>query len=603
MTFEQALSRFKNVKMTGNNSAMARCPAHEDKNPSLSICEKDGKILLKDFAGCRTEDILAKARLTFADLDLSLNGGSKPAKAGKPKVVATYDYQDDAGELLFQVVRFEPKGFKQRRPDGRGGWIWDTDGVGKVLFHLPQLRKSTADTIFICEGEKDTLTCERLGLTATCNPGGGAGKWAKEYSECLRGKHVVIIADNDETGRKHTQQVATALYLIADSVKVIQMPGNAKDLTEAVEKWRGTFDAKMLQLLASDAPIFSPDEATANDWQALFHSPEECLTAPDVSFDIHGFLQNGGMTFIGGLSGHAKTWLMLSIAKALLAGKGTKLWGIFPVEETAVRVLYLIPEAGLSSFMYRARRMGLPPAIRERRLLVRTLSKGPPPDLDGPLMLAAAKDSHVILDTAARFASGEENSASDNARGLAADIFALLAAGARTVICAHHSPKTFLKESVMSLEGLLRGTGDIGAMATTVWGVKQLDEPQNIVYLECVKARDFAHCEPFQLRGRPSIDETSDFELHRRPGESGNLEEEQPPRNQANNKKSGGKDDRIAYVAAWLSEDPNLPLQEIIEKFGCMRLKIDKSTASRYRALATKNLGADWRLQGVADGH
>ncbi len=250
---------------------------------------------------------------------------------------------------------------------------------------------------------------------------------------------------------------------------------------------------------------------TDTQFLELFHTPEECENVPDISFAIEGFLQNEGMTFVGGLSGHAKTWIALSVIKSLLIGKGTKLWNLFQVNETAERVVYLIPEVGLASFMSRARRMRLLPFIRERRLLVRTLSKGPAPKLDDPLILAAVKDAHVVLDTAVRFSEGEINSASDNAKGLAADIFALITAGARTVICAHHSPKAFEKQNVMSLQAILGcGTGDIGAMASTVWGTKQLDEPQNIVYLECVKARDFTH-----LRTIPASRQTSNRRVWR----------------------------------------------------------------------------------------
>lgn len=62
---------------------------------------------------------------------------------------------------------------------------------------------------------------------------------------------------------------------------------------------------------------------------------------------------------IGALAGHGKTFILLSIAKALLTGKGTKLWNIFDVEESAVRVLYLIPESTLAPFKHRLKLFGL----------------------------------------------------------------------------------------------------------------------------------------------------------------------------------------------------------------------------------------------------
>jgi 5S rRNA maturation endonuclease (ribonuclease M5) len=575
LTFEQVIERFQARRV--GTEYMAKCPTHEDGTASLSIKQEDGKILLLCRAGCDTKDVLGAMGMTFADLfPNGAKANPSPNGQAAPRIVATYDYTDEAGNILFQAVRYDPKKFKQRRSDGKGGWIWNLDGVRLVPYNLPEVLK--ASSVLVVEGEKDVETARGMGLVATTNPM-GALKWKDEYSEFLRGKHVTVIPDSDEPGRKHAEQVARSLVGKAASIAICHLPDRTgKDISD----WK--LSANSLIELIKAAPAWKPETAEME----LFHTPEECENVPDITFSIAGFLQDDGMTFIGGLSGHAKTWIALSIVKALLLGEGTKLWGLFPVSQTAARVIYLIPEVGLSSFMSRARRMGLLPFIRERRLLIRTLSKGPAPDLEDPRLLAAVKDAHVILDTAARFADGEENSASDNARGLAADIFGLLAAGARSIICAHHSPKSFLKENTMSLEGILRGTGDIGAMATTVWGVKQLDEPQNIVYIECVKARDFTHCQPFQIRGRPCIDDSGDFELHRSPGESGNLADEQPA--PANESKQREKDDRLAMVRAWLAANPNETAQEQVEKFAALGITVKLDTVQKYRRLVRKGL-------------
>lgn len=579
MTFEEILNRFEKVQRNGAGWK-ALCPAHADKNPSLSITEGDEKTLLKCFAGCTTEAVLQAKGLTMGDLFTSQNGktGTRTSSSLGP-VVEEYLYTDEASTPLFKVVRHrDPKTFRQHKSDGQGGWISGEGcmkGVRLVLYCLPALKN--AEHVLVVEGEKDVATAWSLGFTATTNAG-GAGKWRDEYSECLRGKNITIIPDSDEPGRKHAEQVAKSLAGKAASIAILNLPEPLKDLSE----WPLSRES-LLELIKA-APPWTPEASEAT----LFHTPEECENVPDISFAIGGFLQNDGMTFIGGLSGHGKTWLALSVVKALLTGE--KLWGLFPVSERATRVIYLIPEVGLSSFMSRVRRMGLLPFIKDRRLLIRTLSKGPAPDLDDPRMLSAVKDAHVVLDTAARFADGEENSASDNARGLAADIFGLLAAGARSVLCAHHSPKAFLKETTMSLEGILRGTGDIGAMATTVWGVKQLDEPENIVYLECVKARDFTHCQPFQLRGRPCIDDGGDFVLHRAPGESGLLADEQRALNPGNDSRKNEKDDRRAMVRAWDLETPGTPSTEIVEKFRALGMDVAASSVRRYRAEIAKEL-------------
>ena len=225
---ESVLSRLQGVRRNGHGWT-ARCPAHEDRNPSLSIHERDGKILLHCHAGCAVEAICAAASIGIRELFPDTPG---------PRISATYDYRDVNGELLFQVVRYEPKDFRQRRPDGKSGWSWNLNGTRRILYRLPEVLKE--ESLLVCEGEKDCETARKLGIIATCNSG-GAGKWREEYSECLRGKKITIIADADKPGRKHAQQVAQSLYEKAESVKVLDFPA-AKDLTEWVERG-GTRDA------------------------------------------------------------------------------------------------------------------------------------------------------------------------------------------------------------------------------------------------------------------------------------------------------------------------------------------------------------------------
>jgi len=166
------LSLLKGVKQEGNQWK-ALCPSHNDHEPSLSVKEADGKILIYCHAGCAVSDIVASLGFTMADLNL--NGyESKPGS----KIVAQYDYTDEAGELLYQVVRYDPKDFRQRKPDGAGGWVWNLKGIKPVLYRLPEVLKAVREgrTVYICEGEKDVDALRALGLTATTNSG-GAEKW------------------------------------------------------------------------------------------------------------------------------------------------------------------------------------------------------------------------------------------------------------------------------------------------------------------------------------------------------------------------------------------------------------------------------------------
>lgn len=69
MTIEALISRLERVKRTGHGRYIARCPAHDDHGPSLSIRElDDGRILLHCFADCDVQSVLSAINLNFRDL-------------------------------------------------------------------------------------------------------------------------------------------------------------------------------------------------------------------------------------------------------------------------------------------------------------------------------------------------------------------------------------------------------------------------------------------------------------------------------------------------------------------------------------------------------
>ena len=114
----------------------------------------DGRLLVHCHAGCKPTDIVAAIGLTMRDLmpDRAPGDNHKPRR----RIVATYDYRDADGTLLFQSVRLEPKDFRQRRPDGNGGWAWNLKDVRRVLYRLPALSAADpSEPAFIVEGEKD----------------------------------------------------------------------------------------------------------------------------------------------------------------------------------------------------------------------------------------------------------------------------------------------------------------------------------------------------------------------------------------------------------------------------------------------------------------
>ncbi len=211
----EALPRFRQVRP---DAFVARCPVHEDDSPSLSwTIGEDGRVLILCRAGCATEAIVHTLGTKLADLFVPL--GDRPAVPPIPRrIVATYDYTDEAGTLLYQSVRYEPKDFRQRAADGS----WSLNGTRRVLYRLPALVTDPKAPVAFVEGEKDVDRLAREGFLATTSPM-GAGNWRPEYAEELRGRTVYLIPDNDEPGRAHAADVARSLA--GEDVRTVDLPG------------------------------------------------------------------------------------------------------------------------------------------------------------------------------------------------------------------------------------------------------------------------------------------------------------------------------------------------------------------------------------------
>lgn len=257
MNITEFLSLLKGVKPCGDGW-QAYCPSHDDQRQSLHVSEgEDGRILAYCHAGCSVNDICRALGIDLEDLfpqKLKVHAG------GKSPVIATYDYRDTNGKLLFQVCRTADKRFFQRRPDGKGGWLNGLGGIQPVLYRLPEVLQAVerGETVFIPEGEKDCDNLTRIGLTATTSPM-GAGKWRDHYSEHLKGANVVILPDNDEPGRKHAQQVAQSLHGKAKSIKILELPGLPPK--GDVSDWLAAGGTKEeLLRLAQEAPEWEPSK-------------------------------------------------------------------------------------------------------------------------------------------------------------------------------------------------------------------------------------------------------------------------------------------------------------------------------------------------------
>ena len=271
-------------------------------------------------------DLLRREGIADAHAWLREKGFAAGAGHGNKqrKIVATYDYADETGALLFQVVRYDhPKTFKQRRPDGRGGWVWNVKDVRQVPYRLPELLEAIAldHPVFVVEGEKDVEALARYGIAATTNAG-GAGKWKTDFAEHFAGADVVVIPDNDDTGRNHANDVARSLAGIAARVRRLELPG-LPDKGD-VSDWFGAGGAvEVFNALADAAPDWT-DAGTQGDGAAparIDLARYDSEPIPAREWGVPERFPRRNVCLLSGEGGRGKSIILLPLAAAHVLGK------------------------------------------------------------------------------------------------------------------------------------------------------------------------------------------------------------------------------------------------------------------------------------------
>ena len=392
-----------NPRRRGDGKLIAKCPAHDDGKPSLSVGRGTTRdVVVKCFAHCTADDVMDALGLRWSDL----SGDRQGQGLGEP--VATYDYVDVDGTLLYQVLRFVPKTFRQRRPDGAGGWTWKVGDVKRVPYHLPQLLAAVAEgrTVHVVEGEKDVHAIEAVGGVATCNAG-GAGKFTEDMAQHLAGADVVIVADDDNPGREHAAQVAWMATSAGASSVAIVGPASGKDAADHLTAGHGLGDFVALDIEAATPPKH-PLERWTIDWPSFWAADED--EADRWLLEPLFARGRGHAVYAGAKTG--KSYVILAACAALATGRE---FLDKPAGDPKV-VLYLDYEMTLED-------------VRER---LEEFDYGPEDDLsnlhyvhlpaidgldteEGGLALVATAIAIgadlVVIDTTGRAVEGEENSA------------------------------------------------------------------------------------------------------------------------------------------------------------------------------------------------
>jgi RecA-family ATPase len=294
-----------------NGELLCAGPGHSPKDRSLSI-KLDGNapdgFIVHSFAGddaivCR-DYVRGKAglepftpnsgngrqRASEAAIERALMAAVAMSNADKPKarVVAKYNYTDADAILLYQVVRLEPKsaGFRQRRPDGNGDWIWNLNDVPRVPYLWPELLKFPDATVFVCEGEKDSDRVASLGHCATTV---ASGKWTEDCARALTGRDIIILQDKDdkhggEPGRTKALNAAAALHGVAKTIRIVLLPDLGGDIND-VSDWldQDLRRAERLVDVCFDVPIWTPAQPAPELTPPVSPPPASSIAPPSPS--------------------------------------------------------------------------------------------------------------------------------------------------------------------------------------------------------------------------------------------------------------------------------------------------------------------------------
>lgn len=305
-----------------------------DTTPSLYLDRKRQRIrcMAQGCFGDQGQDVIGLVQ-TIEGLDFKtalhklaqqtgLNGHStQPAQPSR--IVANYDYQDEDGHLLYQVVRTAPgrngrrKDFRIRQPDGKNGWLWNVQEVRLVPYRLPELIASTGPVIVV-EGEACAEALHTLGLVATTNPM-GAGKWPDDFGPHLAGREVIIWPDKDTAGYRHAEQVAQSLQGHATSIAMIAPPKSLPDRGDVVDGIKNNaWDRNAVQAIVDQAHPWIPNQAgdlvdkdapTEDEEDAPPRESQAVRLVHLILPDLELFHDPHGTPFVRvWLQGHGESW-------------------------------------------------------------------------------------------------------------------------------------------------------------------------------------------------------------------------------------------------------------------------------------------------------
>jgi hypothetical protein len=347
---------------------------------------------------------------------------------GRGQIVATYDYVNEDGELLYQAVRYDPKDFRQRAPRPDGSWNWSIKGVRRVLYRLTEVMQAvaTGQTIYVCEGEKDVEAARALGLVATCNAMGadnGTGnKWLPEFGNVFAGADVVVVPDQDEPGQRHAAWVVQTLKGKARNIGLLNV-AKGKDLADWIDSGASVSDIEGAIVDAIEVEVPPPKAEPVDAPQQrepLFLSVGELVdNLQPIQWLIEDYIETDSLSLVYGAPGGGKSFVTVDMACCIATGTT---WHGRPVKQGAV--FYIAGEGhnGLARrFAAWSRHKGVTlkgaPLFKSRRA-VSIFNESAAKELHDEITVMVEQTgvipALVVVDTVARnFGDGDENSTAD----------------------------------------------------------------------------------------------------------------------------------------------------------------------------------------------
>ena len=341
-TAKEIASHLEKARPNSDGSFTARCPAHNDRTPSLSISDgEDNVVLWHCHAGC-SQDAVYEAMLRVGAVKqhkVSEYSGdiAFPPDYPNPR---QHIYRDQNGTPVFVVDRLpDPDGGKTFRQHGLDSHnSHNMDGVTRLPYQLHHWHSH--ESIIVVEGEQGVEALNRAGYPATCTPG-GAGNWQQELKEHFAGKHVILIPDNDDPGRKHMASVAEKLTGIAASITTADICKNLNDKDDIVQ-WIQRND---IRTLISQIRPNDPARESLAAWLKKEMPPRDYLMGTVMC--------TTSRWMIYAPTGLGKTLFALNMATAIAAGKDFLNWkGGRPC-----RVLYIDGEMPRETFKERTQQV------------------------------------------------------------------------------------------------------------------------------------------------------------------------------------------------------------------------------------------------------